>query len=192
LAEETLESDPSAVDLLGEQLVVAGELRHALPQVAVLGAQPLAQFGDLPDAIFEGGKVLIHRGNIVWKILRGQGVNAGSARIFVMSDTPAPPVPPGEFDRLNPIRADAARLEGRTRRGRTCELIDNSGAGLAEADLRKILDALIAQDRFGLTLTSPAGGSTLNLDQSDAGHIQIGGRLFRLLVRRYTARIEPF
>ena len=109
-----------------------------------------------------------------------------------MSDTPAPPVPPGEFGRSNPIRADATRLEGRTRRGRACELIDNSGAGLAEADLREILDALIAQDRFGLALTSPAGGSTLDLDRSEAGHIQIGDRLFRLLVHRYTARIEPF
>ena len=109
-----------------------------------------------------------------------------------MSDTPAPSAAPGEFGGLNPIRPDAVRLEGRTRRGRQCELIDNSGAGLAEKDLREILDALIAQDRFGLALTSPAGGSTLDLAQSEAGHIQIGDRLFRLLVRRYTARIEPF
>jgi len=109
-----------------------------------------------------------------------------------MSDTPAPPVTPGEFDRLNPIRADAVRLEGRTRRGRRCELIDNSGAGLAEADLREVLEALIAEDRFGLALASRSGGSTLDLEHREAGHIQIGGRLFRLLVRRYTARIEPF
>jgi hypothetical protein len=109
-----------------------------------------------------------------------------------MSDTPLPPVPPGEFDRLNPIRAGAARLAGVTRHGRPCELIDNSGAGLAQDDLRQVLDALIDQDRFGLGLFSPAGGSTLDLERREAGHVQIGDRLFRLLVRRYTARIESF
>jgi hypothetical protein len=62
-----------------------------------------------------------------------------------MSDTPAPPTPPGEFDRLNPIRPDATRVTGVTRR-----------------------------------------------ERREVGHIQIGERLFRLLLRRYTARIEPF
>ena len=109
-----------------------------------------------------------------------------------MSDTPAPPVPRGEFDRLNPIRPDATRLAGVTRRGRPCELIDNSGAGLAEAELREILDALIEQDRFGLVLRSAAGGATLDPERREASHVQIGGRLFRLLLSRYTARIEPF
>lgn len=109
-----------------------------------------------------------------------------------MSDTPAPPTPPGEFDRLNPIRPDATRVTGVTRRGRTCELLDNSGAGLSPAELREVLDALIAQDRFGMAMTSAAGGSTLDLERREVGHIQIGERLFRLLLRRYTARIEPF
>jgi len=109
-----------------------------------------------------------------------------------MSDTPAPPAPRGEFDGLNPIRPDATRLPGVTRRGRPCELIDNSGAGLAEADLREVLDALIDQDRFGLSLRSAAGGATLDPARGDAGHIQIGTRLFRLLLFRYTARIEEF
>ncbi|MCG6875668.1 MAG: hypothetical protein LJE97_11320 [Betaproteobacteria bacterium] len=109
-----------------------------------------------------------------------------------MSDTPAPPVPPGEFDRLNPIRPDATRVAGVTRRGRACELLDNSGAGLSIAELQEVLDALIAQDRFGFAMASPAGGSTLDLERREAGHIQIGDRLFRLLLRRYTARIEPF
>lgn len=109
-----------------------------------------------------------------------------------MSDTPAPPVPPGEFDLLNPIRPDATRLAGVTRRGRPCELIDNSGAGLAEADLREVLEALIEQDRFGVVLRSAAGGSTLDPERREAGHVQIGARLFRLLLRKYTARIEPF
>jgi len=109
-----------------------------------------------------------------------------------MSDTPTPPARPGEFDRLNPIRPDATRLAGVTRRGRACELIDNTGAGLAPEDLREVLDALIAEDRFGLSLTSSREGTTLDLERREVGHIQIGTDLFRLLVRRYTARIERF
>jgi len=109
-----------------------------------------------------------------------------------MSDTPAPPTPPGEFDRLNPIRPDATRVTGVTRRGRACELLDNTGAGLAVEDLRDVLEALIAQDRFGLAMASAAGGSTLDLDRREVGHIQIGDRLFRLLLHRYSARLEPF
>ena len=93
---------------------------------------------------------------------------------------------------MNPVRADATRLEGWTRAGRPCELIDNTGAGLARADLQAVLDALIAADRFGLAFASPKGGSTLDLEHREAGHIQIGEGLYRLLVRRYTARIEPF
>jgi len=109
-----------------------------------------------------------------------------------MSDTPAPPPCQGEFDRLNPIRPDATRLTGVTRRGRPCELIDNTGTGLTEADLREILDALIEHDRFGLALRSASGGSTLDPERREAGHVQIGARLFRLLLSRHTARIEPF
>ena len=109
-----------------------------------------------------------------------------------MSDTPTPPGHPAEFDRLNPIRPDATRLAGVTRRGRACELIDNTGAGIAPEDLREVLDALIAEDRFGLSLASSRGGATLDLERREVGHIQIGTDLFRLLVRRYTARIERF
>jgi hypothetical protein len=109
-----------------------------------------------------------------------------------MSDTPEPPSAPGKFDRLNPIRPGATRLAGVTRRGRACELIDNTGAALSVEDLREVLEALIAQDRFGLAMTSAAGGATLDPERGEAGHIQIGNRLFRLLLRRYTARIEPF
>jgi hypothetical protein len=109
-----------------------------------------------------------------------------------MSDTPDPPVPGEEIERLSPIRPDAPRLAGVTRRGRRCELIDNTGAGLPREDLREILDALIAQDRFGLSLSSASGGNTLDLDRLESGHIQVGARLYRLLLHRYTARIEPF
>jgi len=109
-----------------------------------------------------------------------------------MRDTPAPPPPPGEFDRLNPIRPDATRVTGVTRRGKACELLDNTGAGLSIEALQEVLEALIAQDRFGMAMTSAAGGSTLDLARREVGHIQIGDDLFRLLLHRYTARLEPF
>jgi len=91
-----------------------------------------------------------------------------------------------------PLRADAVRLRGVTRRGRPCELVDNSGDGLPVPELQAILEALIAQDRFGFVVVSAAGGATLDLGRPATGHVQIAAGLYRLIVHRYTARIEPF
>lgn len=91
-----------------------------------------------------------------------------------------------------PLRADAVRVAGTTRRGRPCTLIDNTGERLPELELRELLAALIAQDRFGFHAASPAGGSTLLIDQPETAHIQVGAKLYRLILLRYEARIEPF
>jgi hypothetical protein len=113
-----------------------------------------------------------------------------------MPDTPRQPGPEAatipDFDAGNPLRPDAVRLAGTTRRGRRCELIDNSGDGLPPAELQAILDALIREDRFGFATASEAGGATLDLARREGAHIQVGGRLYRLIVYRYEARIEPF
>jgi len=109
-----------------------------------------------------------------------------------MSDTPAPPAAPVGFDGLGPLRPEAVRLPGVTRRGRQCELIDNTGERLPVADLQAILDALIGADRFGFTVSSAAGGTTLDPARPEAGHVQIAGRIYRMFVHRYAARIEPF
>jgi len=108
-----------------------------------------------------------------------------------MSDTPHPAA---ETDAAGwaPLRPDAVRLHGVTRRGRPCELVDNTGAALPAAELQAILDALIAQDRLGFSVTSAAGGVTLHLGRPETAHVQIAGGLYRLIVHRYTARIEPF
>ncbi len=100
--------------------------------------------------------------------------------------------PPDDFAAANPLRADAVRLAGTTRRGKPCELIDNTGRGLPRAELEALLAALIENDRFGFALASAKGGATLALDRLEAAHVQVAGELYRLFVHRYTARLERF
>ena len=109
-----------------------------------------------------------------------------------MSDTPAPIGPAGDFDALNPLRPDSVRVQGATRRGKPCELVDNTGESLPRAELEAILAALIAEDAFGFRVASAKGGHTLDLERRESAHVQIGEKLYRLLVYRYQARIEPF
>ncbi|MBI2311609.1 MAG: hypothetical protein HYU77_03805 [Betaproteobacteria bacterium] len=97
-----------------------------------------------------------------------------------------------DFDALNPLRPDAVRVEGLTRNGKPCVLVDNTGDRLPLGELRDILQGLIAQEAFGFKVLSPSGGGTLDLDRRECAHIQIGERLYRLLVYRFEARIEPF
>lgn len=84
------------------------------------------------------------------------------------------------------------RYEALTRQGRPCALTDNTGRRLSAAAVREILDALVANDAFGFRARSAAGGAVIGLDQAQATHVQIGDELFRLVVRRYEARLEPF
>jgi hypothetical protein len=113
-----------------------------------------------------------------------------------MPDTPRQPDPTAatitDFDAANPLRPGATRLRGTTRRGKACELIDNSGDRLPLPELQAILDALVREARFGFAAASAAGGATLDLARREGAHIQVGGQLYRLIVYRYQARIEPF
>lgn len=113
-----------------------------------------------------------------------------------MPDTPRRPNPEAgtipDFEAANPLRPGAPRLRGVTRRGKACELVDNSGDRLPTSELQGILDALIREDRFGFATATAAGGMTLDLARREGAHIQVGGRLYRLIVYRYQARIEPF
>lgn len=97
-----------------------------------------------------------------------------------------------DFDALNPLRADAVRVEGMTRGGKPCVLLDNTGDRLPLAELKDILQGLIEQEAFGFKVLSPSGGATLDLDRRECAHIQIGDRLYRLLIYRLEARIELF
>ncbi len=80
-------------------------------------------------------------------------------------------------------------VEGRTRRGRPCRLIDNTGT-LRPETLQALLDDLVAQDQFGAL--GVADGGVLALDKPRFTHIQLEGRLYRLLLFRYHACIEAF
>jgi hypothetical protein len=110
----------------------------------------------------------------------------------VIADTPPDAGGSGDFDAWNPLRPDAARLAGTTRRGKPCELVDNTGRALPREELQALLDALIEADAFGFALVSPKGGTTLDLERRESAHVQIAGELYRLLVYRYEARLEPF
>jgi hypothetical protein len=83
-----------------------------------------------------------------------------------------------------------ARVEGRTARGRTCELVDNSGDAIPALELERLLAELIARGAFGFR----AGGAAdaIALGRPEFAHVQIGGRLYRLIVERYSARLERF
>jgi hypothetical protein len=109
----------------------------------------------------------------------------------VIADTPFD-APSDDFDAANPLRPDAVRLAGTTQRGKPCELIDNTGCALPREELATLLDALIAADSFGFALASAKGGSTLALDRRESAHVQVAGELYRLLLHRYTARLERF
>jgi len=113
-----------------------------------------------------------------------------------MPDTPRQADPAAatitDFDAANPLRPGATRLRGTTRRGKACELVDNSGDQLPLPELQAILDALVREARFGFTAASDAGGATRDLVRREGVHIQIGGKLYCLIVYRYQARIEPF
>ena len=84
------------------------------------------------------------------------------------------------------------RIEGVTSRGKPCELIDNTGEGLPKAELQDILLRLIEQDAFGFKPLSASGANTLDLEHGETAHIQIGERLYRLIVHRYQACLEKF
>ena len=80
-------------------------------------------------------------------------------------------------------------VEGRTRRGRPCRLIDRTGT-LSRETLESLLADLVEQDQFGALGLSE--GEVLSLDAPRFTHIQLEGRLYRFFLYRYHAVIETF
>ncbi|MDX1374440.1 MAG: hypothetical protein R3357_02680 [Burkholderiales bacterium] len=87
-------------------------------------------------------------------------------------------------------RIEGLTVEGRSGRGRRCTLVDRTGDALARAELERLLAELISADAFGLRLTGDAAG--IALDQARFAHVQVGARLYRLIVERDAARLERF
>jgi len=100
--------------------------------------------------------------------------------------------PNADFDENNPLRADAVHYPGATKRGKACELVDNTGQQLDAAQCRDILNGLIEHDVFGFRTLSASGGETISLERRESTHVQVGDDLYRLIVFRYQARIENF
>ena len=100
--------------------------------------------------------------------------------------------PNANFDENNPLRADAVIYSGETRRGKSCELVDNTGLQLDASECRDILHGLIENDVFGFRTLSASGGETISLERRESTHVQVGDDLYRLIVFRYQARIENF
>jgi hypothetical protein len=82
-------------------------------------------------------------------------------------------------------------VRGRTRRGHDCALVNASGDALPRAALERLLADLIAADAFGFRATGDAGGA-MRIDRPGFGHVQVGERLYRLIVERHRARLERF
>lgn len=87
--------------------------------------------------------------------------------------------------------AKATIIEGIAHNGRPCRIIDNTGT-VPAAELYTVLEALIAERRFGLGGLSAHGGNAIPLDHPAATHIQFGNQLYRILLFPYEARIEAF
>lgn len=90
----------------------------------------------------------------------------------------------------NGAETEGLRVEGCSDRGRTCTLIDRTGDAVSRAELERLLEELIAADAFGFQLTGDAAG--ISLAQARFAHVQVGDRLYRLIVERDSARLEPF
>lgn len=100
--------------------------------------------------------------------------------------------PNADFDENNPLRYDAVHYSGATKRGKACELVDNTGCALAPDECKDILAGLIENDLFGFHPFSANGGETISLERRESTHVQVGEELYRLIVFRYQARIENF
>ncbi len=82
-------------------------------------------------------------------------------------------------------------IEGATVSGKRCRIIDNTGT-VERAELQNLLDELIREKRFGFSGISSVGGSAITIGAPVFAHVQLGGKLYRLVLFPYEARIERF
>lgn len=113
------------------------------------------------------------------------GTLSGLEAMAYMSPDSRQEVPAAE------ISPQAVILEGVAHNGRACRIVDNTGR-VPREELRALLEALIAERRFGLSGRSAAGGNTIRLGAPEFTHVQLGGELYRLVLFPYEARIDVF
>ncbi len=100
-------------------------------------------------------------------------------------------LPIEEEDGLPPLRSDAVILEGMTKRGKPCRLIDNTVSAPRE-ELAALLNDLIEQEHFGPSGLSMAGSNTISIGTPQSAHVQLGENIYRMIVVDYAARLETF
>ena len=89
------------------------------------------------------------------------------------------------------IGETAIIVQGIALNGKPCRLVDNTGTA-SEEILRDLLANLIRERCFGFSVSSGGGESTVSLDRPTFGHVQLDERVYRLIVRKYEARLEAF
>lgn len=94
-------------------------------------------------------------------------------------------------DSGNDANPAAAVVDGMTKSGKPCRVVDNT-ASVDRAELTGLLNDLIEQDCFGIRGMSVAGRNAITLGAPSFTHVQLGGRLYRLLLLPYEARLERF
>ncbi|MDX5936546.1 hypothetical protein [Acidithiobacillus thiooxidans] len=96
-----------------------------------------------------------------------------------------------EDEGLQPVRADAVIIEGKTKRGKPCKIIDNT-CQVPRQELQALLDDLIEQEHFGPSGLSMAGGNSIRIGAPQSAHVQLGNDIYRMILVDYEARIEVF
>lgn len=99
--------------------------------------------------------------------------------------------PLNRFRQDHPQHPAARVLEGTTHTGKPCRIVDNT-ASVDPDELAALLDDLIRERRFGLWGVSTGAQATISLEGPVGTHVQLGGRLYRLVLFPYEARIEAF
>jgi hypothetical protein len=74
---------------------------------------------------------------------------------------------------------------------REVTLTDKTGT-CPEAELQEILEALIAEGKFGIAGMSNSGSNTIQIGAPEGAHIQVGDELYRLVITGYEAYIDKF
>lgn len=87
--------------------------------------------------------------------------------------------------------AESEQRVAGTFHGREVTLTDKTGT-CPQGELQDILDALIAEGKFGIAGMSNSGSNTIQIGTPEGAHIQVGDELYRLVITGYEAYIDKF
>lgn len=89
------------------------------------------------------------------------------------------------------ISPKATIITGVAKNGKPCSIVDNTGQIKPET-LQAMLDQFIEENRFGFSLLSAPGESSIRLGEPLFAHIQIEEQLYRVILHSYEIRIDSF